>query len=170
MEKKITTHLMKGLIIGLILVVIGIMLQVFAIYDKWVQWSVLGLFIVAIIWACISFSNEMDNDVTFGSVFVHGFKTAVIVTLIAIASFLITNFVMPEFKEKAMEMARAQMEKNPQMNDETIEKALTFTKKYYILFGVLGSLFSYAFFGAIAALIGAGIAKKNPSSNMPQTP
>ena len=76
---------------------------------------------------------------------------------------------MPEMKEKALEMSRTELEKNPQMTEETIDKALEFTSKYFFLFGVVGSLFSYAFIGGIASLIGAGIAKKNPNVNMPKS-
>jgi NADH:ubiquinone oxidoreductase subunit 6 (subunit J) len=169
MEKKVMTHFTKGLIIGLVMVAIGITFQVLDIYDRWVQWVVLAAYAGAIIWACISFSSDMDGDVTFGKVFSHGFKTAAIVTLIAIASFFITYLVMPEMKEKAMEMARAEMAKNPQMTDEIIDKALEFTNKYFLLFGVIGSLFSYALVGVIASLIGGGVAKKNPSNGMPQS-
>ena len=169
MEKKVTSHFVKGLIIGIAVVLIGIIFSVFNIYERWVQWLTLGAYLVAIIWACYSFSNDMDGQVTFGSVFGHGFKTASIVALIAIAGFIITMFVMPEVKEKALEMSRAELEKNPQMNEETIDKALEFTSKYFFLFGVVGSLFSYAFIGGIASLIGAGIAKKNPNANMPKS-
>jgi cytochrome bd-type quinol oxidase subunit 2 len=169
MEKKITTHFTKGLIIGLVMVVIGLAFQIFDIYENWIQWLVLALYCVAIIWACISFSKEMDGEVTFGKVFGHGFKTAAIVTLIAIAAFVITYLIMPEIKDKAMEKARESMAKNPQMTEETIEKALEWTGKYFILFGIIGSLFSYAFFGVIASLIGGAVAKKNPNPGMPKS-
>lgn len=169
MEKKITTHFTKGLIIGLILVAIGILFQVFNIYDRWIQWLVLALYCFAIIWACISFSSDMDGEVTFGKVFGHGFKTAAIVTLISIAAFIITYLIMPEVKDKALEIARAEMEKNPKMTEEMIDKALEMTKKFFLPFGIMGSLFSYALFGAIASLIGAAVAKKNPNAGMPQT-
>lgn len=169
MEKKITSHIAKGLIIGLVMVAIGLAFQIFDIYESWIQWLVLALYCIAIIWACISFSNEMDGDVTFGKVFGHGFRTAAIVTLIAIAAFGLTYLIMPEMKDKAMEKARESMAKNPQMTEETIEKALEWTGKYFVLFGIIGSLFSYAFFGVIASLIGGAVAKKNPNAGMPQS-
>ncbi len=169
MEKKITTHFVKGLIIGIAVVLIGILFSVFDIYERWIQWVTLGCYVVAIIWACYSFSVEMDGDITFGSVFGHGFKTAAIVSLIAIAGFVLTYYLLPEVKEKVMLVARTEMEKNPQLNEDSVDTAMEFTNKYYFLFGIVGSLFSYAFFGGIAALIGAGIAKKNPNSNMPKS-
>lgn len=169
MEKKITTHIAKGLIIGLAMVAIGLAFQIFDIYESWIQWLVLALYCVAIIWACTSFAKEMDGDVTFGKVFGHGFRTAAIVTLIAIAAFALTYLIMPEMKDKAMEKAREEMAKNPQMSEETIEKALEWTGQNFVLFGIIGSLFSYAFFGVIASLLGGAVAKKNPNAGMPQS-
>ncbi len=169
MEKKVTTHFTKGLIIGLIMVVIGLVFQVMDIYERWVQWVTLALYMGAIVWACISYANEMEGNVTFGKVFGHGFKTAAIVALISIIAFAVTYFIMPEIKDKAMEKAREEMAKNPQMTEEMIDQAIAMTSKFFFLFGVVGSLFAYAFIGLIGSLIGAGFAKKNPNSNMPQS-
>lgn len=169
MEQKVTSHFAKGLIIGLAVVALGIVFQVLNIYERWTQWTVLGLYIIAIVWSCISYSKELDGNITFSGVFGHGFKTAAIVALISIAAFIITNWILPDLKEKALEVARNEMLKDPQMNDELIDKTLAWTDNYYVLFGIIGSLFSYALLGAIGALIGAGLAKKNPQSGMPQS-
>jgi hypothetical protein len=169
MEKKVTTHFTKGLIIGLIMVAIGLVFQVLDIYERWVQWATLGLYLIAIIWACVSYANDMEGNITFGKVFGHGFKTAAIVALIAIAAFAITYLIMPEIKDKAIEKAREEMAKNPQMTEEMIDQAIGMTDKFFFLFGVVGSLFGYAFIGLIGSLIGAGVAKKNPNSGMPQS-
>lgn len=169
MEKKVTTHFTKGLIIGLIMVAIGLVFQVLDIYERWVQWATMGLYLVAIIWACVSYANDMEGNITFGKVFGHGFKTAAIVALIAIAAFAITYFIMPEIKDKAIEKAREEMAKNPQMTDEMVDQAIGMTDKFFFLFGVVGSLFAYAFMGVIGSLIGAGVAKKNPNQGMPQS-
>lgn len=124
MEKKVTTHFTKGLIIGLIMVAIGLVFQVLDIYERWVQWATLGLYLIAIIWACVSYANDMEGNITFGKVFGHGFKTAAIVALIAIAAFAITYVIMPEIKDKAIEKAREEMAKNPQMTDEMVTRLL----------------------------------------------
>jgi Protein of unknown function (DUF4199) len=169
MEKKVTTHFTKGLVIGLIMVAIGVIFQVLDIYERWVQWVTLCVYLAAIIWACISYSNDMDGNITFGKVFGHGFKTAAIVTLIAIAAFVVIYFLMPEIKDKTLEKTREEMAKNPKMTEEMIDQAVEMTGKFFFLFGVVGSLFLYAFMGLIASLIGAGVAKKNPNQGMPQS-
>ena len=169
MEKKVTTHFTKGLIIGLIMVAIGLVFQVLDIYERWVQWATLGLYLIAIIWACVSYANDMEGNITFGKVFGHGFKTAAIVALIAIAAFAITYVIMPEIKDKAIEKAREEMVKNPKLTDEMIDQAIGITDKFFFIIGLASSLFTYAFMGLIGSLIGAGAAKKNPNSGMPQS-
>jgi hypothetical protein len=169
MEQKITTHFTKGLIIGLIMVTLGTVFQVLNIYDRWVQWLTLGVYAASIIWTCYSFSKEMDGAVSFRQIFSHGFKTASIVTLIGIAAFIITYLIMPEVKEKGLQIAREEMAKNPQMTEEIINQSIQWTDKFFLLFGIIGSLFSYAFTGALSALIGAAVSPKTKQHNMPKS-
>ncbi len=169
MENKITTHFTKGIVIGAVMVTLGFTFQMLDIYDKWVQWLTMGIYFAALIWSCIFFSKQMNADVSFGQVFSHGFKTVAIVTLISIASFVITYFLFPEIKEKAMEMARQEMAKDERLTQEMIDQAISWTDKFYLVFGIIGSLFGFALTGAIASLIGAAVAKKNPNQNMPQS-
>jgi hypothetical protein len=151
------------------MVTLGFTFQMMDIYDKWVQWLTMGIYFAALIWSCILFSKQMNADVSFGQVFSHGFKTVAIVTLISIASFVISYFIFPEIKEKAMEMARQDMAKDERLTQEMIDQAINWTDKFYLVFGIIGSLFGFALTGAIASLIGAAVAKKNPNQNMPQS-
>jgi TRAP-type C4-dicarboxylate transport system permease large subunit len=169
MEHKITTHITKGVVIGCVMVTLGFTFQLMDIYDKWVQWVTMGIYFAALIWSCFYFSQQMNAEVSFGQVFSHGFKTAAIVTLISIASFVITYFLFPEIKEKAMEMARQEMAKDERLTQEMIDQAISWTDKFYLVFGIIGSLFGFALTGAIASLIGAAVAKKKPNQNMPQS-
>ena len=151
------------------MVALGITFQVLNIYAQWVQWLTLGIYWAAIIGVCISFSKEMNGEVTFGQIFSHGFKTASIVTLISIASFIITYFIMPEIKEKSLEIAREEMAKDPKMTEEIINQSIQWTEKFFLVFGIVGSLFGFALTGAIGALIGAAVSKKNPPHQMPKS-
>jgi hypothetical protein len=169
MEQKITTHFTKGLIIGLIMVTLGISFQVLNIYEKWVQWVTLSLYAIAIIWSCYSFSKEMQGEVRFGQIFSHGFKTAAIVTLISIAAFIITYLIMPEIKEKALQIAREEMAKDPRVTEEIINQTIAWTEKFFLVFGIVGSLFSFAFAGAVASLIGAAVSPKVSRDTMPKS-
>ncbi|MFN5335259.1 MAG: DUF4199 domain-containing protein [Bacteroidota bacterium] len=169
MEKKITTHFTKGLIIGLFMVMLGTTFQVLNIYEPWVQYISLGIYAVAIIWSCYAFSKDMNGEVNFGQLFSHGFKTAAIVTLISIAAFIITYLIMPEIKEKSLQIAREEMAKDPRMTEEIINQSIAWTDKFFLVFGIVGSLFGFALTGAISSLIGAAISKKTPKDSMPKS-
>lgn len=168
-ENKITTHFTKGLIIGLALAAIGITLQFLEIYDQWVQYVITGLYFLSIIGCCWIFSTEKNGDVSFGQVFSHGFKTAAIVILINIASFIIISLVLPELKENALNIARETMEKDSRLTDSNIEDALKMTDKFYYVFGIIGTIFGYGVSGALGSLLGAAIVRKNPQPFMPKS-
>jgi hypothetical protein len=61
-----------------------------------------------------------------------------------------------------LEISRKQMLENPKMTDEMIEQAISMTKKFFIPFAIGGTILGTGFTGAIASLIGAAVAKKNP--------
>src|SRR3954463_6897513 len=84
-EKKVMTHVQKGLLVSLILIVLGIAAY-FGGFDtqSWYRWIPLLILLVAIIWACIYYSSQMNHQVTFGNVFSHGFKTSAVITIILI--------------------------------------------------------------------------------------
>ena len=171
MENKVMSAQIKGLIIGLVLIVISVVSQVLGgdiskMRDyAWISYLIL---MGAIVWACFSYSHDMSGNVTFGSIFSHGFKTTAVMTILVLAySILAFTVVFPDMKEKALEAARQQMESQGKLNDDQIEQALTMTRKFFIPFSIGGILIGYLFLGAIGSLIGAFIAKKNPNPVFP---
>ena len=168
-DNKITTHFTKGLIIGLALSAVGISIQIIELYDQWIQYVITGLYFLSIISCCWLFSSEMKGNVTFGQIFSHGFKTAAIVILISIASFIITSLVMPELKENALNAAREAMEKDSRLTESNIQDAINMTNKFYYVFGIVGTIFGYGLTGVLGSLLGAVISKKNPQSSMPKS-
>lgn len=163
METKVTTAVIKGLIISLILIVFGIGLY-FAGQAGNQTLSYLQYLIIigGIIWGCINYANQMNNNVTFGNVFAHGFKiTAVVTVIIIIYTIIALKFLFPDMTTMIMDKARESMaEKN--MPDEQIDKALDITKKFMIPIMIGSILLMFMIVGCIASLIGAAVAKKNP--------
>ncbi len=51
------------------------------------------------------------------------------------------------------------------MTSEQISQALTITKKFFMVFAIGGTLLGYLIFGALAALVGAAVTKKEPNTN-----
>lgn len=168
-EKKITSPQIKGLIIALIVIVLGIAGYFTDLaFTTWFNWVVNLVMFIAVIFACVHFANEKEGYVTFGNVFMHGFKvSAVIAIILLVYSLLSVNVIFPEIKEKTIEMQLKQMEERG-MTEDQIETAMNFTKKYFTVFMIFGVLIGTIIFGCIASLIGAAVAKKKPMNPLSQ--
>ena len=164
MENKPTPAWLIALITSLILIVLSILIYVTdQLTNKYFSYVYNGLILIVIIWACIHYAKQMNGDVTYGNVFAHGFKvTAGIAAIMAVYSFVSFKFIHPEIIDKTIEVARTEMEKNPQLNSEQIDTGINITRKFFIPFAIAGALFGTAFVGLIGSLIGAAIARKNP--------
>lgn len=169
MEKKITTPVVKGLVLALILIVFGIVLHLSGQgMNKGLGAISYIIMIGGVIWACINYANQMDNNVTFGNVFAHGFKTtAVITVLMVVYTVLAVKVLFPEMQDLALEQTSLELEKQ-NMSDDQAETALDMTRRFFIPFAIAGVLVMFMIMGLIASLIGAGVAKKNPQTPFPQ--
>ncbi len=170
MEQKITSPVVKGLIISMALIIFGLVLQFTDLYMNKALGSIQYLIILAgIIWACTSFSNQMNGNVTFGNVFAHGFKTTAFITaLMAVYSVVAMKFLFPEMMDKALDVARLEMEKQGQLAEDQIDQALEFTKKFFVPITIATIVVVFLIVGAISSLIGAAVAKKNPQTPFQQ--
>ena len=129
---------------------------------QWLSFLSYAIFIGGIIYGNILFANQNNNDVTFGNIFAHGFKTTAVVIVITVLYTVLSLFIFPDMVDKIIEISRTAMAKNPQMTDEMIEQGIAMTKKLFLPFAIAGAIFFTGFFGAIGSLIGAAVAKKNP--------
>lgn len=163
METKVISPAIKGTIISLLLIVIGL-----AIYftgqtqNKAVSSIGLLLYAIAVAWSSIYYAKQKKGNVTFGNAFADGFKTSAAATAIFLVyTFLALKFIMPDMLDLSMEEARKGMVEK-KMSPEQVDQALGMMQKFFVPFAIGGALFLYLFVGVIAALIGAAIAKKNP--------
>ena len=165
MENTVTSHIIKGAILSGISIVFSVIVYVFNLYEvTWLSWINYAIFLGGLIYGAIMYANQNNNNVTFGNVFAHGFKTtAVVIVITVLFTVLSTKFLFPDMVDKIVDMTRKQMEKNPQMTDEMIEQAVTMTKKFFLPFAIGGAIIGTGILGAIGAAIGAGVAKKNPN-------
>ena len=129
---------------------------------QWLSFLSYAIFIGGIIYGNILFANQNENNVTFGNIFAHGFKTTAVVIVITVLYTVLSLFIFPDMVDKIIEISRTAMAKNPQMTDEMIEQGIAMTKKLFLPFAIAGAIFFTGFFGAIGSLIGAAVAKKNP--------
>ncbi len=160
MEKK-NTHIMYGFITGIAMVIVGLIVYLLgAAFKPGMQYISYIPFLIGIILNGIAFSKANDGYVTFGNVFGSCFKATMIVTIVIITWSVASMYIFPEMKDKAMEMARAEMAKNPKMTDEIMDTSMNMMKKYWNVFLIAGAIFGTLFFGAVFSLIGGGIAQK----------
>ena len=162
MEQKIITPITKGVLLGLILIVVSLVIYFMKIEDSSIQWIPNGLLVIGVLISVTQYGKQVAHNATFGDYFSHGFKVAALVTIIMIVYLLVFINVFPEFKDKALEQARKQMEAKKSLSPEKIDQALDITRKFFSLFAVLGILIWDMILGAIGALLGALITKKEP--------
>jgi hypothetical protein len=165
MENQVTSHIVKGVILSAISIVFAIVVYVFNLYEmSLLSYINYAVFLGGLIYGGILYANQNNNNVTFGNVFAHGFKTtAVVIVITSIYTILSFKVLFPDMLDKVLEISRKKMAENPKMTDEMIEQAMAMTKKFFIPFALGGTVIGTGILGAIGAAIGAGVAKKNPN-------
>jgi hypothetical protein len=167
MEKKSVSHFVTGVIIGLVLIVFFLAFYFTGnTFNKGAISYLPTLFFVGgIIYSIIMWANANNNNVTFGQCFKYGFKASAIVAIIMSVFLAIFIFSFPDYKEKFIEFMSNEMDKaDSNITDEQKEASLSIMGNFFAVSAIGGSLFMNLLFGAIASLIGAAVAKKNPQS------
>ena len=164
MEQTITSTTTKGLVIGLILIILALVTYFANIQVNGpAQWIGYAVFIGGVVWAVYSYGKQVDYNSTFGNYFAHGFKVAALVTAIMIIYIVVFITLFPDFKEKALDQAKTAMREKNSMTEEQMTQAMDMTRKFFMVFLIGGTLVGYLIFGALAALIGAAVTKKQPN-------
>ena len=163
MEEKVTSHIIKGVILSIVSIVFSVIVYVFNLYEmQSLSYLNYAIFLGGLIYGAILYSNENKNQVTFGNVFAHGFKTtAVIIVITVFYTVIAFKFLFPDMMELMLTISRKQMLKDPKLTDEMIEQAMSMSRKYFLPFVIGFSIIGTGFLGLIGSLIGAAVAKKN---------
>jgi len=110
------------------------------------------------------FKDELGGFISFGQAFSAGFRYALFTGLIiGIFIALYLWILNPEALEKSLEASRVQMEERD-MSSAEIEKAMDISRSIGPWMGGFFTAVMYAAGGAILALIGAAIFKKERSA------
>jgi hypothetical protein len=167
MDKKPISHMVVGLIISLIMIILflGFYYTGNSFNKGPLSYLPLVVFGGGLIFSIVQFSKANNHNVTFGSCFSYGFKaTAIIAIIMAVFVFCFITFV-PEYKDQFMDFMRSEMEKNSQgLSEDQMDKSVGMIGKFFTISAVGGGLFMNLLIGAIASLIGAAVAKKNPAN------
>jgi hypothetical protein len=165
MEPKKVTHLMTGGILAGVLILYSVILIVTdQLANQSLTWISYVFMIGILIYFIREFGKANENSKTFGELFSFGFKASAFATIILLAFQVVFNLLFPETQDRIMEISREKMAEDPRVTEEQIDMAMSFTKKFYLVFLIAGTIFSTLIFGAIGSLIGAAVTKKNPSS------
>ncbi len=167
MERKITSHIIKGAVIAAAYMTIDFVIQkkggevpIVARY--------LPMFVLAIgaITSCLVFSRQSGTVLRFGDVFAHGFKTtAVFAFLIAVYTFILIKYVFPP-TEKDIQAAMVSLQLQGNVMPAEARKMAEDASKNAWIISVSGALLVCVVAGALGSATGAGIgtaiAKKKP--------
>lgn len=164
MEKKPITPVAAGLIIGLATIVLFLIYYFTGLIFQQgiVVWLPLFVYVVLIVVFISMWSNAKNNFVTFGSCFGFGFRTVCIAALVSLLFTLVFIYLSPDYKDQMLRMMKDRMRENKQATDDQIDAGMNMITSHFMLITLGGSILSNVFFGIIAALIGAGVAKKKP--------
>jgi hypothetical protein len=164
MQKEVTSHVTKGLLAVLILIVYDLAAQFLGFkYEGWngLVWA--ALLLGMLIWGCINYGTQMNDNVTFGKVFTYGFKmTAVIICIWFVYTLLTVYVIFPNMLDEMWEKGVEQARKRPDFNEERFQQGAAIGRKVMKAFVFVGALLIPLILGVVGALVGAAIAKKRP--------
>jgi hypothetical protein len=120
-------------------------------------------FIAFLLMAQKEYRDELGGYISFGDAFSSGFRYSVFSgLLLAVFTYLYLTILSPDVYAKSLDASRAQMEaKN--LSSAQIDQGMEIAKKWGPLIGSFFIAIMYAIVGAIIALIGAAIFKKERS-------
>ena len=164
MEKKPMPALLGALILLIINIIYTCVIYFGKLQEntamKVVSWIIL---IGGIAFFVVKYGKDKDDNITFGSLFGYGFKITAMLALFYIGFMLVWFTIFPEFKEQLFQIAENEARKSQKGGSaEDMQKGIDIFRRLFWVFMIGGILFAFAISGAIGALIGAGIAKKNP--------
>lgn len=106
------------------------------------------------------YRDQLGGFATFGQEFSAGFRYAVVAGLIlAVFIYIYLTFLSPQILEQSIASQQDKF-KEQNMTPEQIEKANEIGRKYGPIIGAFGAAIGSAVIGAILALIGAAIFKR----------
>jgi hypothetical protein len=109
------------------------------------------------------YKDQLGGYLTFGQGFSSGFRYAVFSgLLLAVFIYIYLAFLSPQVLEQSMTQQQGKMAEQG-LSQEQIDKTLEIGKKYGPIIGAFGAAIGSAVLGAILALIGAAIFKKERS-------
>lgn len=174
MEEKKRTPSMNaityGVIAGVVMIVYSLILFISGLYmNKWLGYFGFVFLIAIMAWGTLDYRKKyMNGFMTYGQAFSSCFMIGLFAAIIgAIYMFLFASYIHPGFQAEILDRAREEMAAKPEMTEEMIEKAMTYTQKFTSpVMMTIFSLIIYIFWSAVFGLILGIFLKKTDNSQM----
>lgn len=110
------------------------------------------------------YRDRLGGFVTFGQAFVEGLLFAVFSgIMIGIFTYIYFSILSPEMWTQTLAAQREKMEAGGNLSAEQVDKAMEITSKYGVMIAAVAIIIVTPIMGAVVALIGAAIFKKERS-------
>ncbi|MDF2432794.1 MAG: hypothetical protein JWP44_2425 [Mucilaginibacter sp.] len=110
------------------------------------------------------YRDQLGGFISFGEGFVSGLLFSVFTGILgAIFIYIYYQYLSPQVYEQILSSTQAQLQAKGSLSADQIDKAMSVSRKYGPLFAAIGAVIFSPIIGAIIALIGAAIFKKERS-------
>ena len=168
--KKPTSHILPGLIIG----VVGIILVIVYYYTGYIFESSAVSLVPHLVTVClvafftIKFAKDNHHRLNFGSLFGFGFRTTIVFTLVMAAFMFFMINIFPEYKAKYMAILTERLNAQTNILPEKKQTFITGTSEYFRSIIVGYNIFINIIASTVGALVGATLARKSPAASVDQ--
>lgn len=162
MENKITSHILKGVIVFVILIALDLLFQSLKTAPpQWVRLLPM-IFIMSGVAVSVYIFSKQSGGINFKEAFAHGLKTTAVITfLFAVYTYFAVKFIYPPIAKEEIEAAVQELMKQGKFTpDEARSKAIEGSRKMWVIM-VSGVIFVSLISGLVGSLAGAAISKKN---------
>lgn len=120
-------------------------------------------FVAFLLLAQKEYKDQLGGYLTFGQGFGTGFKYSLFSGLIiAVFIYIYLAFLSPQILDQAMAAQQDKLTQQGNLSSEQIQQSMDIARKFGPIIGAVFTVIIDAAFGAIVALIGAAIFKKDP--------
>ncbi len=159
-----TSHIIKGLVLAAILIAYAVVGEVaHTSHTEWFGWVKVVLLAIGTITGVLTYAAQLQGNVNFSQLLVHGLKmTAVVTCLYFIFSLLEIYVFFPGSLDEMVKLGLAEAAKNGKIDQQKVTENMGQARKVVAIMLLAGVVMGTMIMGLLAALFGAVLAKKNP--------
>jgi hypothetical protein len=162
----VTSHIFKGLVLAAVLIVYALTAEItHASQKEWFLGVWILIFAVGVIWGVVSYGAQMQGNVNFSTLMVHGLKlTAVVTCMYFIFSLLEMYVFFPHALDEIVKQGFAEAAKAGTIDQEKFAAHKDEARKVVAVMRLAGVVMGTMVAGLLASLVGCALAKKTPGA------